>query len=111
MEPQFPHLSYDLLEGPMEKPSALLYSGSGVLAWEINTYSTNQQCTYVTRRDLTKVTPQGAPEGKRVLAYQIPSCLALAPRVMGENDCWLPSPEDLELGKLLSLALQVSLLH
>lgn len=90
MEPQFPHLSYDLLEGPMEKPSALLYSGSGVLAREINTYSTNQQRFYVTRRELTKVTPQGAPEGKRVLAYQIPS-FGLGTKGHGRE--WLLAPQ------------------
>lgn len=102
MEPQFPHLSYDFLEGPVEKPSAFLYSGNGVLAREINTYSTNQQLSCVTGTDLTKVTPQGAPEGKRVLAHQIPSCLAWALRVMGENGCWLPGPSNLKLGNLLS---------
>lgn len=87
MEPQFPHLSYDYLEGPMEKPSALLYSGNGALAREVNTYSTNRQLSRVTRADLTKVTPQGAAENG-VLAPQIPCCLAS----VGENGCWLPSP-------------------
>lgn len=64
-----------------------------MLARGINTYSTNQQLSCVTWADLTKMTPQGAPEGKSVLAHQIPS-FGLGTEGHGRE--WLLAPRPIE---------------
>lgn len=68
-EPQFPHLSYDLLEGHMEKHSSFhLYFGNRVLAEEINTYSTNSAALLGNTNRLHKCDSPGSSEERYALA-------------------------------------------